>query len=122
MAVNTLIMIRFSKKVLNIFWHLVGVQENHNADAEITEVLSDFENKSELEYTDEEYLNEDDLELDSNDLVNKPVLNTRYHRKPGRTRETQCLYDVNRRRTDGFRFLLQSPSNCGKCIQDDPEI
>jgi hypothetical protein len=33
---------------------LVGVQENHNADAEIIGELSDFENESELEYTDEE--------------------------------------------------------------------
>jgi hypothetical protein len=33
---------------------LVGVQENHNADAEMTGELSDFENEFELEYTDEE--------------------------------------------------------------------
>jgi hypothetical protein len=33
---------------------LVGIQDN--ADAEISGVLSDFENKSELEYKDEEYL------------------------------------------------------------------
>jgi hypothetical protein len=31
---------------------LVGVQENHNADTEITGKFSDFENESELEYTD----------------------------------------------------------------------
>jgi hypothetical protein len=33
---------------------LVGVQDNHDADTKITEELSDFENESELEYTDEE--------------------------------------------------------------------
>jgi hypothetical protein len=54
---------------------LVGVQENHNADAEIIGELSDFENESELEYTDGSYLSEADLELDSEE-VNRHVLST----------------------------------------------
>jgi hypothetical protein len=34
---------------------LVGIQDNHNANAEIAGELSDIENDSKLEYTDEEY-------------------------------------------------------------------
>jgi hypothetical protein len=56
---------------------LVGVQDNHDADpgAEIAGELSDFENESELEYIDEEYLSEDDLELDSEE-ANRLILST----------------------------------------------
>jgi hypothetical protein len=54
---------------------LVRIQDNHDADAEIAGELSGFENESELEYTDEVYLSEDDLELDSEE-VNWLVLST----------------------------------------------
>jgi hypothetical protein len=54
---------------------LVGIQDNHNANAEIANELSDFENESELEYTDEEYLSEDDLEPDSEE-ANRLTLST----------------------------------------------
>jgi hypothetical protein len=43
---------------------MVRIQDNHDADAEISGELSDFGNEFGLEYTDEEYLSEDDLELD----------------------------------------------------------
>jgi hypothetical protein len=51
------------------------VQDNHDTDAEIIGELSDFENESELEYTDEEYFSEDDLESDLEE-VNRLVLST----------------------------------------------
>jgi hypothetical protein len=54
---------------------LVGIQDNHNANAEIAGELSDFENESELEYMDEEYLSDDDLELDSKE-ASKLTLST----------------------------------------------
>jgi hypothetical protein len=53
----------------------VGIQDNYDADTEITGELSDFENESELEYTDEVYLSEDYLELDL-DEVNRLALST----------------------------------------------
>jgi hypothetical protein len=54
---------------------LVGIQDNHNSNAEFWNYLSGFENESELEYTDKEYLSEDDLELDSEEM-NRLTLST----------------------------------------------
>jgi hypothetical protein len=46
-----------------------------DTDAEIAGGFSDFENESKLEYIDEEYLSENDLELDLGE-VNRPILST----------------------------------------------
>jgi hypothetical protein len=54
---------------------LIGAQDNNDANAKISGELSDFENESDLEYTDEEYLSEDDLGLDSEE-VSMLVLST----------------------------------------------
>jgi hypothetical protein len=47
---------------------LVGVQDNNNDNAKISREVSDFKNESGLEYTDEEYLSEDDMELDPEEV------------------------------------------------------
>jgi hypothetical protein len=101
---------------------LVRVQGNRNADAEITGELSNFEKESELEYTDEEYLSEDDLEPDSEE-VNRPVLSTTIpdgietlveHEKPNAS--TMLMDDVQTD-SDFFSSVLQTAANVIRMIQ-----
>jgi hypothetical protein len=88
---------------------LVGVQDNNDANAETASGLSDFENESELEYTDEEYFNEDDLEIDSEEM-NMLVLSTAV------PDGIETL--VEQEKSDAFTMLMSSARSRGDAVFD----